>query len=163
MNFEISIVDIIALIFSSIAIYLAFKNRRAPLREKLFDRQLDIFQEISNRIIDVEEKMSDWQLEKETYNNKKEIERIEDEMFEASEKLQIYLLKVEIYIPEEIHDKFGDFLNYINIMKAMVFNKKIADIDVTKLSNKVWDLQQEIREFIGLESLSKENRKLSKK
>lgn len=158
-----SIADLASVIMSFIALRIALKSRRSPLREMLYERQLNVFQELFDRIIEVEDQFQEWETEKQLYNNPKVLEEIEKKLFANAEEFQTYLHKVEMFIPKQMHRKFGLLLDEINDIRLDVFNKKIETIDVNKLGEDIFLLKNEIRRFMGLDNLASETHRLISK
>ncbi len=160
---KIGVVEVASIIISFIALRIALKNRRNSLRDIVYERQLNVLQELFNRIAEVEDRMGDWEVERRLLNNPTELRKIETRLFSATEEFQIHMHKVEILIPRQLHKKFSNLLDHINMIKCEVSDKTTDSIDVDELAEEVFALKNDVRRFMGLDNLARENNKLASK
>lgn len=160
MNYEISMSDIIALSFSIIALYITLKNRRNSLRENLYDRQISAFEVIMADLVDIEDCLGEY-LAQRKYD-KKEMEVYRTKALEEMEKFSLFELKKSLLMPDKIDIEIGKIVSELSVITGKIYSNEFTDEDSNKLGDKIFDLQEEIRSFIGLEELSRENQRLTK-
>lgn len=161
MNYEISIADLCAIIFSGIAIYFSTKNRRNNLRENLYNRQLDAFQKVIDEIIDIEDLVDEYLAEKEM-KQQKEMNTAKEESLDRIEKFLHFEVKNALLMPDKIDIEISKVTLQLNKIVGKLYGNELLKEDSDVLSDKIFDLEQEIRSFIGLEKLSRENQRLTK-
>jgi chromosome segregation ATPase len=163
-------IGVSTLIISTISLFIAIKARKSTLRENLYNRQLDVFQELFSSIIELEHALSSWLGMVDSINNdedlpddaldflESEIEEIEEEIDELSTELDIELSKAQLLLPDEMSEKFGNFMKAYRKIELKKDKLKLKEEDLSKFSDSILDLEDAIREFIGLEKLSRDNR-----
>jgi len=159
MNYEISVADICAILISSFAIYISIKNRRNALRENLYNRQLDAFQKVIDEIVDIEDLVDDYLAEKEL-NQQEEMNFAKEKSLEKIEKFLHFEIKNALLMPDKIDIEISKVTLQLNMMVSKFYSNELLKEDSEVLGNKIFDLEQEIRSFIGLEKLSRENQRL---
>lgn len=164
LDTSISIADLASATVGIIALRVALKNRRSPLREMVYERQLNVFQELFNRLAEFGDEVSAWEMEKRMPSRSPEVlEEIEERIFKTADEFQIHLHKVEIFIPRQVHRQFGELLDDINVIKVLIRTKEMVSIDTNGLGESVFALKNEIRKFMGLDNLASETHKLTSK
>lgn len=151
--------SIIALFFSGRALVISSKSRRNGLREKLFHEQVSVFKELSLKISRLESLIMDYNADKKTSGD--EYEEIREKIWNASDDFQDYYSAMEIFIPDEVDKQFITYHKYIDAVIKKI-NSGQEEIDIVELSNENYAVQESIRDFIGLEKLSNENKRLTK-
>jgi len=146
---ELNISEILAIVISFIAIVISIKNRRNSLRENIYNRQLDSFEEIQRKITNLVAIVYNY------YENKEEKEYVK--MHEKNDELTSYLESKAVLLPELTFNKIGEFNN---IISAVILEER--KVELREVSKKYVEIENEMRCFIGLEKLSKENRKLTR-
>jgi hypothetical protein len=158
------------LIVSIIALVISIKGRKNNLRENLYNRQLDLFQELFSDVIELEELLLDWkivqeELEKESdlfeiKELEEEIEELEEDIEDLSDELDMKLSKAQLLLPDEMAEQFDNFMKYFNKIDWRTLKKSLKGLDLKEFGHQVFELEDSIREHIGLEKLSKANRKV---
>lgn len=158
------------LIVSIIALLISIKNRKNSLRENLYNRQLDIFQELFSEVIELEELLLDWKIihtEFEKENDSLEIKELREELDELeedieylSDELDMKLSKVQLLLPDEIAEQFDNFMTSFNKIEWRKLKRSLKELDLKEFGNQIFKLEDSIRKYIGLEKLSKANRKV---
>jgi hypothetical protein len=161
MNYEISIADICALAFSGFAIYITLTNRRNSLRENLYNRQIDDFQKVINDIIDIEDVLDEYLAEKEM-DEKVEMETFKTKAIEGIEKFLHFEMKVALLMPDKIDIEISKVTFQLTAIVGKLYRSEFTNEDSEELGNAIFELEQKIRSFIGLEKLSRENQRLTK-
>jgi hypothetical protein len=163
-------VGVSTLIISTISLLIAIKARKSTLRENLYDRQLDIFQELFSAIIELEYSLNNWVNLTHSINDneylpndsseflKDEFEEVENEIEELSTELDVELSKAQLLLPNEISEEFDSFMKAYRKIELKKDKLKLKEKDLSKFSDSILDLEDAIREFIGLEKLSRDNR-----
>ena len=145
------------------ALYLSFKNRRSKLREILYEKQFVLLLQLNQKIIDIETEIQilrQWiekKDEKEIINSKT---RYTDNLTNI---VSIVQLEGNLILPEEIIqstdellNKYSELLNeIINISNELNSNKLFMERMALLY---LW--QDMIRVHIGIEKLSKENKRI---
>lgn len=145
------------------ALYLSFKNRRSKLREILYEKQFVLLLQLNQKIIDIETEIQilrQWiekKDEKEIINSKT---RYTDNLTNI---VSIVQLEGNLILPEEIIqstdellNKYSELLNeIINISNELNSNKLFIERMALLY---LW--QDMIRVHIGIEKLSKENKRI---
>lgn len=160
VRFNVNIADVIALLISGIAIFLAIKNRNNSLRENLYDRQLNFFTEFMSSVSELEETLENWEM---AHDSKNEMERLDH-----SERFLLQLVKVgtiqskfAFLIPDELDDEFMKFKRRCYHYNELLFKGELNEKRLDGFSDVIFDLEDSIRDYIGLEKLSRENQKLT--
>lgn len=159
---EINVANLFTVIISVIALFFSIKNRKNALRENLYNRQLDVFQNLFDTIIQLELSLEEWVI---NYDIEDEVwidENIDD-LMDIIDRLDYELSKAQLILPDKMTDEFDKFIIYYNSLEGAVYKRQISEIDLKEFGDKIFDLETAIRDFIGLEQLTKENRKLYKK
>ena len=151
--------SIIALFFSGRALVISSRNRRNGLREKLFHEQLSAFKNLSLKISRLESSIMDYNADKKTSGD--EYEEIKEKIWSAWDDFLDYYAAIEIFIPDEVDRQFTTYHKYIDSVIKKVNSGK-DEIDIIELSNENYAVQESIRDFIKLDNLSRENKRLSK-
>lgn len=159
LEFSINIANFFAVAISTGALIITYKNRRNGLREKLFHEQVSAFKELSLKISRLESLIMDYNADKKTSGN--EYEEIREKIWSASDNFQDYYTAIEIFIPDEVDKQFITYHKYIDAVIKKI-NSGQEEIDIVEWANENYAVQESIRDFIGLDNLSKENKRLSK-
>lgn len=165
------ILGILSLLISVVTLVVIVKGRNNALRENLYNRQLDIFQNLYSKIIDLEVLFHTWiplvekfnddnQSEKEFKKVDLELEILEDRIDGILDKLDEEFAKAQILVPNEIAEAFDKFMETYDNIENKYYDDTLTKIELRTFSSEVLKLEDAIRDFIGLEKLSKENRSL---
>lgn len=160
MNLNISISDICAITISALAIYISLKNRRNSLRENLYDRQIDAFQKVLTDSI-VIESMIDEYFEEKKLNQKAEADELKEQILDKIEDFTLFDLTNSFLMPDKIDKEIFKVSEQFNSISVKLIKNTLLEEDTNALSYLLTDLQEQIRDFIGLEKLSRENEKLA--
>ena len=150
-------ISVAAIVISGISLYISIINRKNALREHLYKEQLTFFIQLSEMISDIEYLFDDVSFEKTLSEEKdKQIE-------ERIDKLYRYEAKYDMLIPnEKIDNAISEVIIKAYDMHTMLANKKgvVEWKDFEPFNDAYGNLIDEIREFTGVEALSKENQDL---
>lgn len=172
---EINGISIVTVVISIAALFITLKNRRNAIRENLYNRQLNILQSLFNEIykyelllddldveLDYQKELEHIEDEDEKKDVEKKISEIEDELIKTADDLTYELSKAQLFLPDEITEEFYRFLKDFNKIHGPVFKKRLTEKQIEEFGDKIFDLEKAVRDYIGLENLSKENRRLVK-
>lgn len=160
-----------ALLISTITLILLFKNRKNALRENLYNRQLEIFKSLFDLIVEVEWELEHWvhltKISKDKISsniqrehNHKDILKIEDNIVRLTDDLDIKLSKAELFLPDTMSNEFYIFWKAFDKIQDKFFEREIQDSDLIAFNNNCFEIEDSIRQFIGLEKLTRENRRV---
>jgi hypothetical protein len=126
------------------------------MREHLYKEQMKFFTELSKEIYVVNEMLGEISVAKEiTDDQVKELE-------EAYDKVDILTETYDFITPDEILTKLHLLYQAWNeISIKLIKEEKILIEDIRKFQQIFWNLTEDIREHLGVDKLSDENRKLS--
>ena len=159
LDFSVNIANLLAVAVSTGALIITYKNRRNGLREKLFHEQLSAFKELSLKISRLESLIMDYNADK--MASGEEYEEIRERIWDTSDDFQDYYAAIEIFVPDEVDKQFITFHKHIDSVIKKI-NSGQEEVDIIEFSNQNYAIQESIRDFIGLDNLSKENKRLSK-
>lgn len=161
MNLDISISDICAITISALAIYISLKNRRNNLRENLYDRQIEMFQKMLGDAMDIEDMVTEYFDEK-RMDQKAQVKKLKDKIQDKIDDFTLLDLKNSFLMPEKIDHQIFRVSKLLNSISIKLNDNHIQEKEVKELGDAIFVLQEKIREFIGLEKLSRENEKLTR-
>lgn len=159
LDFSVNIANFFAVVISAGALVITYKNRRNGLREKLFHEQISAFKELSFKISRLESLIMDYNADKNAFGG--EYEEIREKIWDVSDDFQDYYAAIEIFVPDEVDKQFITHHKYLDSVIKKI-NLGQEEIDIIEFSNQSYAIQESIRDFIGLDNLSKENKRLSK-
>lgn len=159
LDFSVNIANLLALVISTGALIITYKNRRTGLREKLFHEQLSAFKELSLKMARLESLIMDYNADKAASGG--EFEEIREKIWDSSDDFQDYYAAIEILIPDEVDKQFTSYHKYLNSVIKKI-NSGQEEVDIAEFSNHNYAVQEVVRNFIGLDNLSNENKRLSK-
>jgi hypothetical protein len=107
-------------------------------------------------IAELENLISDFN---ETYN---EVPNLGDKISEKVDEMDTEMSKNEIIIPDELYGRISEFVKYcFEIAKLAFSDPSIINREFKKdFIKRQIDLNDDFREYLGIETLSKENRKI---
>lgn len=152
------IINILAILISGMALYISIKNRRNALREKLYDRQLSFLIEVKKFFYDFDGFFDDLQ---KAYESKESANIIESKRIIAGKELEFYKKLDECFLlfPDKIVKLVTEYHYYYSkIYKEMPGKSFISNSD--EVVEKGMAFEDELRAFIGVDKLSKENKSL---
>ena len=153
-----AVISLLGLILGILNIIISIKNRRNSLREKVFEEQLKFFLEINKMNSHINEQV--FNLVGPESNRLKafnELDKIIDNfntLFESS----------EILLPDILYIHIDDFINYMNqiLIEHHKNESSYTSETLTKISRSIVDINFDMADYLGLEKLSDENRKLAR-
>ncbi|MGV3613527.1 MAG: hypothetical protein ACO1N0_21385 [Fluviicola sp.] len=170
MNIIAIIISVITLVVSAITLRISIKNRRNNLRENIYNRQLDLYENLFSDIIELENLLEQWAVNEELIagmTDLEDIQAIDEEQYDleeviekTNENLDIALSKAQLLLPDEMADRFNSFKSHVNSVQGKIRRAELSEIELDLLSDKISDLEDDIRSFIGLEAHSRENENL---
>lgn len=165
------ILGTLSLFVSIVTLVVLIKGKNNALRENLYNRQLDIFQSVYSKIIDLDSLFHVWLPLVEKYDDDKqpsmefkkvesELESLESQINITMERMDEELAKAQILIPDEMAETFGKFMETFDKIENMYYAEMLTKLELQNFSLEIHKLEDAIRNFIGLERLSKESRRL---
>jgi hypothetical protein len=132
------------------------RSQRKTHRELIFTKQFDFFMELQSHLTEIESKAND------LFIDTDEFFTLRDEFDDLTSLLDKLVDKNELIIPDSLYTKINSVCtDYLKFSGELYSNPSVLskgklqhffDID--------FNLVEDIREYIGLEHLSNENRKL---
>lgn len=135
---------------------VSFKNRRNSLREKVFEEQLNFFLDINKMNALITEQA--YNLASPNFDSSSTLNELE----KLIDKFNILFEGSEILVPPTLYSHFDDFINYINqVLKEYDKDESSYTKEkLTKITRLIIDINDGMKDYLGLEKLSDENRKL---
>lgn len=135
---------------------LTIKSQRKTHRELFFTKQFEFFMQLCELIAEIEDNFFNIY----DRDNSESIKKITA----LSENIDLLVTKNELIIPNDLYFKINECVVYYykNVSISKSSPDKINDEIKKEFSGKCSDLIMDIREYIGMEHLSEENRKLVK-
>lgn len=147
---------LLSIVSVGVTIYVANINRRTGIRQKLYDEQFSVIKRLHLAALAVENALDDFMLfaKESDANKKRQFQMVFDtymEMLSVRDELRIYF-----------DDEFDHKLSLI-FKKISTIRKKVTVDNETEVatSDVFNELEDTIREFLGVDALSAENRKIS--
>lgn len=168
---EAIILGILSLTVSVFTLIILAKGRNNGLRENLYNRQLDIFQDLYSKLISLESSFRDYlQLTKSSVDNTisdfeinivdQELVVLDNQIDNLLNELEFSLDNAQLLLPDEIAIVFDNFMIEFYKLETTYNRQNLKNEDISKFSSRIFELEDGIRKFIGLEKLIKENRTL---
>lgn len=144
------------LIIGLFNLWLNIKSQRKSHRELIFQRQFEFFIQLQNLIADLENIITDLNME---YTNS---DKIIEEIIKNVEHIDIEISRNELIIPDVLYSQIYGFLKHCREISRFAISApaKITEEYKDEFIVKLVDLNDIFREYIGIEKLSKENRDL---
>lgn len=155
------LINLVAIIISLIAIIISMRNRRNALRENLYDRQLGYYIELHNSLLDIEDLILDWEVEQKA-GDIHERERIFDKIDSEYNRFLTISMKASLMMPDDTERELMKLTKFFHQILNKIRDNNFTDEDSKSISDKIFDFEDGIRNIIGLEKLSRENRRLTK-
>lgn len=148
----------VSVILSAFSVLISLKNRRNALREKVFEKQFDMYMEFSEKAALIDTLLTNLNTK---YSNNKETTQ---HLFNQIQGVDHILTKSEIIIPDDLYKSFNEFMNYCNdrIIQIMEKPEEFLNNEKKEFIKRIFDFEMEIRDYIAIDKLSEENRKLAK-
>ncbi len=143
------------LIVSVISLVINLRNRRNGMREHLYKEQMKYFIELSKEIHLLLEKF--YEIKRVgvlTEDNDATLEKSFDDIDTLTETY-------EFMTPEEISDDLTKLFRAGNALHINAIKGTISTEDIEPFQDVYFDLSEKMREHLGIEKLSSENRQLS--
>ncbi len=147
------IIGLGGLLIAGLSLYLSYKERTKNLRESLYNKQIEIINILSEDLINFNKKFDllfngNWDDFKEFYNN-------------FSEKYKLY----SIFLPNEINKSINKFIETINMILDPKFMyddyfKRLVKEEFHKIITPYYEIFDSFRNYLGIEKLSAETKKL---
>jgi hypothetical protein len=157
------IIKLSPVLIAAWALYLSFNNRRSKLREVLYEKQYELLLELNQKIIDIETEI---QILRQRIEKRDELE-IQDSKTKYVDNLKnivsLVELKGSLILPKNIIKSTLDIVTlYTDILPEILDSTKNLhsnDLFVNRIKE-LYSWQNIIREHIGIEKLSHENKKI---
>lgn len=159
---QVNLIEIVTLIFSSLAIILSWKNRKNPLRENIYNRQLNQMSELYSMLVVIEETTMEWDVTKEHSESNKELDNVTDKVDSLIRELDNKFAVARLVLPESVAKDFSKVIDYFFILNIKIGLKKVSEVNVDEISDMMLELSNSVRDFIGLEKLSSINQRVIK-
>jgi hypothetical protein len=137
-------------------LYINIKSQRKTHRELFFNKQFDFFMNLQSLIAVFEDLVYDLN-ESHIYQD-----ACQEQIFVLANDIDMLISKNELIIPDSLYGKLSDYSGLCHKIYSLSKKEpiKIDKIFKSELVRKNIDLLDDIREYIGIEQLSEENRKL---
>ena len=139
-------------------LFINIKSQRKTQRELIFNRQFDYFMNLQGLIAEFEDAVSDMN------ENYSKLEDTQERIFKLSNDIDMLSSKHELIIPDSMYLKISNYSSYCHEIYSLSlktpakidkqFKEELIDANLTILDD--------LRDYIGIEHLSEENRKLVK-
>lgn len=154
-----AIVSVVSLSLGIMNFSINVKNRRNSIREKVFDKQLELFLEFNSLMGDIMDKSNSlW------HPKIKNNDEISDELDDLVDELDEKLYRNDIIIPDELDSNFTVLLNLLNNSLSGYYQDKNSFTVETrnKINSAIIDIYFDIEDYMAIENLSKENMRISR-
>ncbi len=156
-------------IFSSIGITATFllggynlvlniRGQRKFQREYIFTKKFDFLMQLSALIAELEDKIVDIN---QTYSDQN---TLANNIHDLSNELDLLVTKNELIIPDAIYFKIDAFIKESHKLSQLFYKtpESITELFKSNFYTKISNLTEDIRDYLGIEIISEENRKLVK-
>lgn len=153
-----ALISISGLILGIQNMRISFKNRRNALREKVFEEQLIFFLEINKMNALITEQA--YNLASPNFDSSSTLNELE----KLIDKFNILFEGCEILVPPTLYSYFDSFINHINqVLKDYYKDESSYTKEKrTETTRLIIDINDGMKDYLGLEKLSDENRKLAR-
>lgn len=137
-------------------LFINIKSQRKTQRELIFSRQFDYFMQLQGLIAEFEDAVSDMN------ENHTKLDYSQEQIFKLANAIDMLSSKNELIIPDSLYNKISDYSSFCHKITSMAykepssinkpFKSELIDLNLTILDD--------LRDYIGIEHLSEENRKL---
>ncbi|MFT5821440.1 MAG: hypothetical protein ACI8ZM_002693 [Crocinitomix sp.] len=162
IDYSFGLSDLIALVLSVVAVLISFKNRRNNLRENLYDRQLDVFMQLNDQLLEITELLIEWGQLNETEQDKKDKVKLCQTVKDKIHRVWFTGAKYSVIMPDFIDRKSKPLDDFLKIILKRIDENNLEQVDLEKYIDITFDFQDDIRNFIGLEKLSRDNHNLGR-
>lgn len=145
------------------ALYLSFNNRRSKLREVLYEKQYELLLQLNQKIIDIETEIQilrQWIEKKDTLEIQDSKTKYVNDLKDVVSLVQ---LKGNLILPKNIIKSTLDIVTlYTDILPEILNTTKNLDSNELFVNRikELYSWQNIIREYVGIEKLSQENKKI---
>ncbi len=147
---------LVTMIVSIIALLVNIKNRRNGMREHLYKEQMKFFTQLAQEIYVVNELLSNISVA--TIITEEQVEKLEA----AYDKVDLLTETYDFITPDEILSKLYLLHSaWHEIVIKLIKAESITKENISKFKQIFWDLTEDIREHLGVDKLSDENRRIS--
>ncbi len=158
-----TIFSVFALILGVLNLYLFYKNRLNNHSVHIYARQLDILDAYHRKLLELENILIDVEIElDEDDRSEQEIDRVTKKAEKLFWKLNDVLNAGAIFLSQNLEKDLHTFTAQINIIFKKIKERNITEDDFLNLTDEIADLEDRIREEIGLDKLSNETKMLLK-
>lgn len=167
-----SLIGIGGLIIAGLSIYLNYKERRKYLRESLYNKQIEVINEVSLYITELYHSLYNLLdqiiLIKINQNNSNEyhirkLEIITNNWKEIEKNYNEFVKKYRtwlIFLPDDINIAINNFISLFLDIEENINNKDFDTKDIDNINNKYDRIIGSFRKFLGIKKLSDETKKL---
>lgn len=134
------------------------KSQRKYQREYIFTKKFEFLMQLTALIAELEDKIVDIN---QSYSNQN---MLTDRIDNLTNELDLLVTKNELIIPDAIYFKIDDFVKDSHKLSQLFYKTPDAINESFKNNfyNKISNLTEDIRDYLGIETISEENRKLVK-
>lgn len=139
-------------------LFINIKSQRKTQRELIFNRQFDYFMQLQGLIAEFEDVVSDMN------ENHTKLDYCQEQIFKFSNAIDMLSSKNELIIPDSMYNKICDYSSYCHKICSISYKDPIK-IDKQFKSDLIdmnLTILDDLRDYIGIEHLSEENRTLVK-
>lgn len=137
-------------------LWINIKSQRKSQRELIFNKQIEFFMQLQSIIAEFEDNVIDFN------ESHSDIKVTREKIYKLSNEIDLLITKNELIIPDDLFSEISKYsidchkLSSLSYGEPFKINKEIKNV----MMKKNVSLLDDIREYIGIERLSEENRKL---
>ncbi len=157
------IIKLSPILIAGWALYLSLKNRRSKLREILYEKQYELLLQLNQKVLDLETEIQilrQWIQKNDTEEIQKSKTRYTDNL---SNVISLVNLEGNLILPKNIIKSTLDIVSiYMNILPEILNtdkNLESNDLFISRIKE-FYFWQNTVREHIGIEKLTEENKKI---
>jgi hypothetical protein len=137
-------------------LFINVKSQRKTQRELFFNRQFDYFMQLQGLIAEFEDAVSDMN------ENHTKLDYSQEQIFKLANAIDMLSSKNELIIPDSLYNKISDYSSFCHKISSMAYKEppKINKPFKSELIDLNLTILDDLRDYIGIEHLSEENRKL---
>lgn len=134
------------------------KSQRKNYRELIFSKQFDYFMQLQGLISEFEDAVSDMNEEH------SKLDEVQEKIYNLSYTIDMLSSKNELIIPDSLYNKISDYSSFCHKTSSITSREplKIDKQFKSDLIDRNVNLLDDLREYIGIEHLSEENKNLVK-
>jgi len=154
---------LVPILISSYTLVIVLQNRRSKIREMLYEKQYNLLLQLNQKIIDIEVEIQILR----KWIEKKDYKEIEDSKIRYTDNLKNIVSQIQLegnlILPKNIIKSSLDIVTlYMSLLPDILNTSK--ELESNEIFNnrikEVYLWQNTIREHVGIEKLSDENKKI---